>query len=214
MKETIEYSCVVSRHCWNALFLISTLALQACTHQQLTQKQAETNLQTQLSEPTQIEHWCMSGRSAAKYADSGWQAGVHWCQVGNHSKLELSGPMGLGSVLLSYHLGELWIRESTDHVSITHQPQRLLQSRLGFSVPLSALRFWLMGIAEPGAIDYQQRDSDGQLNLLRQHDWVVIYDNYTMVDGYQLPGKIKLTKDAVSLKIVVDEWQLGEAVRE
>ncbi|MEE9344361.1 MAG: lipoprotein insertase outer membrane protein LolB [Methylococcales bacterium] len=192
------------------MFLIFILALQACTHQQLTQKQAETNRQTQRSDPTLIEQWCMTGRSAAKYADSGWQAGVHWCQADNHSKLELSGPMRLGTVLLSYHLGELWIRESADHVSITHQPQRLLEARLGFSVPLSALKFWLMGLAEPGAIDYQQRDSEGQLSLLHQHDWVVKYDNYTMVDGYQLPGKIKLTKDAVSLKIVVDKWQLGE----
>ena len=152
----------------------------------------------------------MTGRSAAKYADSGWQAGVHWCQAGSQSRLELSGPMRLGTILLSYRLGELWIRESADYLSITHQPQRLLEAKLGFSVPLAALRFWLMGVAEPGAIDYQQVDNDGRLNLLRQHGWVVKYDQYMMVDGYLLPGKIKLTKDAVSLKIVVDEWQLGK----
>ncbi len=192
------------------MLFLSIVLLQACAHHQLQKEQSPSNRTAQLSDPTTIGDWCMTGRSAAKYAESGWQAGVHWCQSGNRTTLELSGPMRLGTVLLSYRLGELWIRESTDHLSITHQPQRLLRERLGFSVPLHALTFWLMGEAGPGAIDYQERDSNGRMSLFRQHDWLVKYDNYSLVNGYQLPGKIKLTKDAVRLKIVVDEWQLGK----
>jgi len=207
LKNTLEYSDFISLYSRKMLFFIAILLLQACTHQQLKQQHAQINVQSQ---PTKIEHWCMTGRSAAKYAESGWHAGVHWCQAGNQTTLELSGPMRLGTVLLNYRLGELWIRESTDHLSITHQPQRLLQERLGFSIPLNALKFWLMGVVEPGPIDYQQLDSNGRMSLFRQHDWLVKYDNYSLVSGSQLPGKIKLTKDAVSLKIVVDKWQLGK----
>ncbi|MEE9425336.1 MAG: lipoprotein insertase outer membrane protein LolB [Methylococcales bacterium] len=192
------------------MLFLSVILLQACAHQRLQEDQSSSNQPVQLSDAAKITDWCMAGRSAAKYAESGWQAGVNWCQSGNRTTLELSGPMRLGTVLLSYHLGELWIRESTDHLSITHQPKRLLRERLGFSVPLSALKFWLIGVAEPGEIDYLKRDNNGRMRLFRQYGWLIKYDNYSLVNGSQLPGKIKLTKDAVSLKIVVDEWQLGK----
>ncbi|MEE9411989.1 MAG: lipoprotein insertase outer membrane protein LolB [Methylococcales bacterium] len=187
---------------------MSIVLLQACANQQLQQEQAQTNRSAQHLDPTKLKHWCMNGRSAANYAESGWQAGVNWCQTGNQTTLELSGPMRLGTVLLSYRLGELWIRESADYLSITHQPHRLLRERLGFSIPLSALKFWLIGVAEPGVIDYQEINSDGYLSLFHQHGWVVKYNNYSLVSGYLLPGKIKLTKNSVSLKIVADGWQL------
>lgn len=191
------------------MLFLSVILLQACAHQRLQEEQSSSN-QPQLADTAKLTDWCMIGRSAAKYAESGWQAGVNWCQSGNRTTLELSGPMGLGTVLLSYHLGELWIRENTNHLSITHQPKHLLRERLGFSVPLSALKLWLMGVAEPGEIDSLKRDNNGRMRLFFQHGWLIKYDNYSLVNGYQLPGKIKLTKDAVSLKIVVDEWQLGK----
>jgi outer membrane lipoprotein LolB len=168
------------------------------------------NVKGKQLELAEIENWCMAGRSAAKYGYSGWQAGVHWCQNNNKTTLELTGPMSIGSVLIRYRYGELWIRESKDQLSISHDPERLLRSRLGFSVPLTALRFWLMGLHEPGSSYSLELNDDGRLKRLRQHQWVVEYGKYSFVDGYQLPGKIKLTKDAVRLKIMVDQWRLEQ----
>lgn len=186
------------------------MCLQGCANQHLVQTQPRVDEKERQLELAEIQRWCMTGRSAAKYGDSGWQAGVYWCQNNNKTTLELTGPMQIGSVLIRYRYGELWIRESKDQLSISHYPERLLQSRLGFSVPLTALRFWLMGLYEPGANYSLEMNDDGSLNRLRQHQWVVEYDKYSFVDGYQLPGKIKLTKDAVSLKIIVDHWRLEE----
>lgn len=195
------------------LLAIFLLVFFGCGHRstdKITTQSLEGNYQTQNKRAlTEINSWCLTGRSAAKYYDSGWQAGIHWCFKDNKASLELSGPVNIGSVFIRYYRGELWIRESKDHLSISHSPERLLEYRLGFSVPLQALRYWFMGLAQPGVESSQQLDEQGRLVVLQQDDWKLRYSNHKAVDGYQLPWKIKLTNQLISLKIVVDEWLLG-----
>jgi outer membrane lipoprotein LolB len=183
--------------------------MQSCVNQGLVQKQSQPSAINKLSNLSEVEYWCMTGRSAAKYEGSGWQAGVRWCREKHKITLELTGPMGINAAILSYRYGELWIQDGSDQLSISHQPEQMLRSRLGFFVPLTALNFWLLGKAEPGRVNHQQYNQ-GLLDVLTQHGWRIEYDKYSSVNGYRLPKKIRLTRDAVSLKIVVDEWRLGK----
>lgn len=196
------------------LFSLVLVFLQGCVNQnfdkvRLQDKQSSQILPNKLA-LADIRYWCMSGRSAASYGQSGWQAGVRWCLDDGKTTLELTGPINLNSVVIRYFQGELWVWESKDQLTISHSPELLLRSRLGFSVPLTALRYWLMGIAEPGMIASKQHDNFGHLSVLKQYDWVVRYSNYSLVDGHPLPGKIKLSKNKANLKIIVDHWRLGK----
>lgn len=159
-----------------------------------------------------LKVWCMTGRTAAKYADTGWQARLRWCRDDERTCLELTGPLNMGSAIIRHSPGVLWVQESKELLTISHSPERLLASRLGFSVPLAALKFWLLGVAKPGTEVLQQFDDDGRLSKLRQSGWVVDYSDYALFDGYYLPEKIKLSNEAgtVTLKIVVDKWVLGK----
>ncbi len=191
--------------------VVMMLSLSACTNTSPVRvdidKKIPVTAKRLLSD---INVWCMNGRSSAKFQKTGWQAGIKWCQTDSKTALELTGPINLGRVSIRYYLGELWISESRDQLSISHSAEKLLESRLGFKVPLSAFRFWLIGTARPGIKSSRELDHDGNLSLLKQHDWMIRYSNYRAVNGYLLPGKIKLTNTSVSLKIVADNWDLQE----
>lgn len=202
--QHFTYVCVLS-----VIFLLSGCASQGLFY---TRTDSNQGMQRSVSQDgkAELQSWCIVGRSAVKYDDSGWQADVRWCFSGIKTTLQLTGPVNLNRVVISYYPGELRIQESKDQLTISHTPERMLKSRLGFSVPLSAFRYWLQGVAEPGEGMSQKYDNEGRLHILEQHGWVVTYSAYMLSKGYMLPRKIKLNNDmnSVRLKIVVDRWVL------
>ena len=46
---------------------------------------------------------------------------------------------------------------------------------------------------------------------LAQSGWDIQYDRYRMLDGYAWPGRLKLARDNISVRLVIDSWRPGEA---
>ena len=49
-------------------------------------------------------------------------------------------------------------------------------------------------------------DEKGQLLTLKQDGWDISYENYTEINGLNLPNKIGLKSDKVNLKLLVEKW--------
>jgi outer membrane lipoprotein LolB len=82
-----------------------------------------------------------------------------------------------------------------------------LQERLGFVLPLDHLRFWLLGVPDPGATFDLMRNSQDRASQLSQDGWIIDYDRYMPVDGDSLPAHLVLTRESVRVRIAVDRWQ-------
>ncbi|MDT7764697.1 MAG: outer rane lipoprotein LolB, partial [Mycobacterium sp.] len=81
-----------------------------------------------------------------------------------------------------------------------------IQERLGFELPLNNLRYWLLGVPDPGvAFDLTRNDQDRAAQLT-QAGWTVTYDKYMMVGGDWLPARMVLLRDTVRVRIAVDHW--------
>jgi outer membrane lipoprotein LolB len=82
-----------------------------------------------------------------------------------------------------------------------------LQERLGFELPIDHLRYWLLGVPDPGAAFELKRNDQDRALLLTQDDWTVDYDRYMPVQGDLLPAHLVLHRANVRVRIVVDRWE-------
>jgi outer membrane lipoprotein LolB len=85
-----------------------------------------------------------------------------------------------------------------------------LQDRLGFTLPIDQLRFWLLGVPDPGAAFELKRNDQERASQLIQDDWTIDYDRYMPVDGDVLPAHLVLNREGARVRIVADHWQMRE----
>jgi outer membrane lipoprotein LolB len=147
--------------------------------------------------------WKLDGRAAVAVGTQGWQATLDWQQQGQATEVHLAGPFGMQATVLS---------RTPEGVSINGAPPNQaemaqLQQRLGFDLPLDQLRYWLLGVPDPGsAFDLKQNPQD-RAQQLTQAGWSIDYDRYMPVGGDLLPSHLVLNREDVRVRIVVDHWE-------
>jgi outer membrane lipoprotein LolB len=155
---------------------------------------------------TQLEHvgsWRLDGRAAAALGQQGWQASLNWQQDGSSSDVHLAGPLGVGAADIKVTPAGLSLNGAPPSPAVMAQ----LQSKLGFDLPLDNLRYWLLGIPDPGTpFDLTRNPQDRALRLL-QAGWTIDYDDYMPSNGDLLPKRLVLSRSDARVRIAVDRWQ-------
>lgn len=152
----------------------------------------------------QATQWQLDGRTAAVIGTQGWQADLTWSQQQGLSEVHLAGPLGVGAqVLLLTPAGLL-----VNGVPAGDEVLAQLQERVGFQLPLTQLRYWLLGVPDPGAPFTLVRNAQDRAQRLEQAGWTIDYDLYGQTDGDWLPRRLVLTHESVRVRIVIDHWSL------
>jgi outer membrane lipoprotein LolB len=147
--------------------------------------------------------WRLDGRAALAANGQGWQASLNWRQAGDSAEVHLSGPLGVGSLVLKRTPDGLSVNGAPPSDAVLAQ----LQERLGVDLPIDHLRFWLLGVPDPGtSFDFRRNDHD-RASQLTQDGWTVDYDRYMPVDADLLPAHVVLSREGVRVRIVVDRWE-------
>ena len=85
----------------------------------------------------------------------------------------------------------------------------MLEAETGWHLPLNGFDSWLLGLPDadsPAAtLDW---DADGHLRRLTQADWEIDYRRYKAVDDVSLPDRLRLNRDSLLVKIVIDQWEI------
>ena len=134
----------------------------------------------------------------------GWQASLNWRESGAWAEVHLSGPFGIGSLVLKRGPDGLSLNGAPPSDAVLAQ----LQERLGVELPIDHLRYWLLGVPDPSAAFELKRNDQDRASLLTQDDWTLDYDRYIPVDGDLLPAHLVLHRANVRVRIVVDRWEL------
>jgi outer membrane lipoprotein LolB len=147
--------------------------------------------------------WQLGGRAAVAVGTQGWQASLDWRQRGESAEVHLSGPLGIGAMLL---------KRTPEGLSLNGAPPSdaelsQLQDRLGFELPLDHLRYWLLGVPDPGSAFELKPNAQDRAMQLTQDQWTIDYDRYMPVDGDVLPAHLVLSRAGVRVRIVIDHWQ-------
>jgi outer membrane lipoprotein LolB len=146
--------------------------------------------------------WQLDGRAAVALGTQGWQATLNWRQADGVTEVHLSGPFGIGALVL---------RQGPDGLSLNGAPPSdavlaQLQDRLGFELPLDNLRFWLLGVASPVGAFTLTRNPQDRAATLNQADWSIVYDRYMPAGGDLLPAHLVLSRGEVRVRIAIDRW--------
>lgn len=155
-----------------------------------------------------IKAWAMDGRIAVDAEGDAWHASFSWRHDRKEDVLHIAGPLGQGAVDIVLRGQWIQITRADGTSEESDRPDELLRARLGVAVPLSALRYWVLGAPEPDYEHVSRFDSSGQLRALKQQGWDVIYERYSGEGEWVLPKKMLITQSDIKLKIIVDQWRI------
>jgi outer membrane lipoprotein LolB len=149
------------------------------------------------------------GRVAVAAAGEGFTANLRWIQQGTRAQLTLEGPLGVGGAQVIAAGDELTLvtphGEQLDNAAAHAE----LAARLGFDPPLSSLRYWVLGVPDPAQPSTEALDASQQrLAALTQSGWHIDYVSYGLAGDGSLPARLTLQRDAVRVRLLVDDWRL------
>ncbi len=156
-----------------------------------------------------LERFELRGRVAVAADGEGFNASVRWMQDGARSQVTLGGPLGVGGAQITAAGSELsLVTARGEHIDSAAAHAELTQ-RLGFDPPLTSLRYWVLGVPDPGQPASEALDPSQQhLSALTQGGWHIDYNSYTSANGQPLPARLTLQHSAVRVRLLVDDWQL------
>jgi len=192
--------------------VLVALTLTSCTMTQRTPPPGQALREQQLQALTE---WQLRGRIAIKSEAAGGQARMHWQQAARESRMRLAGPFGVGAYdivltpdVLTVSTGD---GEQVASYAGAEEAEAFLLGQLGWAFPITSVRYWMLGLPDPGFDAELQYAVDGGLTELAQHGWRVSYERYADYDGYWLPKRLTLESEAARVRIVVSDWQAGVA---
>lgn len=150
--------------------VIPMLLLTSCASvvsNQYTKNEAEVIWQQRQQQLSNINDWHMKGRMVVVNGVEFWSLSVDWQQRGDQYIIFLSGPFGAGKVQLAGSANGVLLKNSDEQVFYAETAEELLLEHTGVAMPLSYLRFWMLGLPHPKAIhNIEKLDGQGRLQSL------------------------------------------------
>lgn len=167
-----------------------------------------------------LSRWTVLGKVSIRNGDRRDSASLNWSQNLDHYRIFMAGPLGQGAVNIegSERLG-ITLEVSGEGRYQADSPEQLLQQRLGWSVPVSQMPYWIRGLPAPQQAHIKVLDDHNRLERLHQGGWDIRYLGYqqqseknSVESGQnrpQLPRKIELRLGSeLRLLMVLKQWQL------
>ncbi len=149
----------------------------------------------------------LTGRVAVAAGSEGFTAHLDWQQRGALTTVDLNGPLGIGGVHVVANGGTLDVETSQGKRLTSDEAHAELDEKLGFDPPLGSLRYWLVGVPDPGSPAAESVGANQRLTTLQQDGWQIDYSAYTSAGGDWLPQRMVLHRGDVRVRLIVDHWQ-------
>ncbi len=158
-----------------------------------------------------LDRWRMQGRMALAAHGKGWSANIDWRQQGTRYDMRLSGPFGWGGFRLQGSPRMVLLQKGDKRYRFFESPETVIRQEFGMTIPVSGMRYWVLGNYAPAGKPRYRLDRYGRLASLSQQGWSIDYAGYGRSDGFMLPTRITMRRNGVRLKLAVDTWTLADA---
>ena len=150
-----------------------------------------------------LEQWSFEGRLGLTGIKDSWQANINWQHRSSDEEIKLSGPLGQGATIIKLTGTLVTIDRGNDKIQTSLEPEAFISQQLGMFVPVRSLRYWVIGLPEPGS-PYVEAGLG-----FRQAGWLIEYKQMQRVNAQNMPRRITVTNEKVKLKIMIDQWILN-----
>lgn len=189
------------------LLIITLLSLCACA----TMPQPGTHYLTWQKRQQQlnnINNWNIYGSLGISYNNQDIIAHYKWQQSEVDYIITLYSTLDIGSVKIVGNPEQVTLWRSATLKTTAKTPEVLMQSQLGWSLPLENLKYWILGLPTPQLPTTTKFDSYNHLIFLQQQNWQIQYSDFKAIKNIDLPTKIFINNPQLRIKIVIKEWQL------
>ncbi|VAW82060.1 hypothetical protein MNBD_GAMMA12-799 [hydrothermal vent metagenome] len=156
-----------------------------------------------------VSTWNIRGRVSIVTGNDGWGGSIRWKQVDANYDIRIVGPLGQGGIWLQGSPGFVELRSSKNKKPITAtDAEALLYRQMGWKIPVSGMRYWVLGLYGPGKIESIKYNKEGLPSEFVQSGWTIRWSRYRKAEGMQFPAKIYLNNDRFRVKMIVKQWKL------
>lgn len=153
-----------------------------------------------------IPEWAFTGRIGVSAGSEGFNGKLRWNQVKNGFSATVSGPLGVGAIRISGENGYVTVTDKDGHEAELTNPEVDLRAMYGWTIPVTSLRYWVLGIPDPASPAVTEFGDDGQLARLEQRNWRVSISQYREAGGQLMPRRITAVKGDAKVRLVIDHW--------
>ncbi len=151
-----------------------------------------------------LEKWLLKGRLAISAPGDSWTANIEWGHLPEAEKIKLSGPLGQGAVVIELAEQSVKIDRGGGNIQTSTRPEEFINQQLGIPVPIGSLRYWAVGLPEPGS--RSQKTVDGFV----QNGWLIAYKEMQQSGLGLMPHKMAVSNARIKLKLIVDRWDSND----
>lgn len=194
------------------LFTISVLA--GCTSI-TAKKEVLVDWKSRQAAFAQIDSWMLHARIGMRSKHHSGSASLIWDETEKNRKLRLLGPLGGGVIYLQQDKSGVSLQDSNGKKWHANDANELIYRVTGWQIPVSGLRWWLLGITEPGSTAEYTLDESQRLLSVLQDGWKVTLDKYRLFGDYELPSSIVVETEAsedkdgyIRAKLIVKDWKI------
>jgi outer membrane lipoprotein LolB len=147
-----------------------------------------------------------NGRVAIKHGEQRDSAGMRWTHRAPEDEISLLAPLGQTVARIHSDAQGVTLDASGKHYA-AQDTERLMQQVLGWSLPVSGLRHWIIAMPAPASEYNIELNPNGQTSLLRQQGWDIRYSRYASTAKDALPLRVSLRHDDIEVLLLIDEWE-------
>ena len=159
--------------------------------------------QAVLSEENRFE---FNGRIGVSAGKEGFNGKLWWWQRDDDFRATLSGPLGVGTVRIDGQGSRISVTDQDGQLTEMQDAEFELRLKYGWTIPVSSLRYWVLGIPDPALAAETEFDEEGLLSSLRQGSWTVDIPDYRVGAGQPMPRRIVAVNDDANVRLVIDNW--------
>jgi outer membrane lipoprotein LolB len=151
--------------------------------------------------------FAFNGRVVVKQGTQRDKAGVRWTHQASADEILLLAPLGqtMARIQRDHNRATL---EASGRRYVASDMESLMQQALGWQLPLSGMRYWLLGLPAPDDESSIEMSPSGQLGVLRQQGWVIRYGKYASDSMDALPLRMDMKRNGMEVMLIIDEWEL------
>ena len=168
-------------------------------------KESSASRQSQLNA---IRRWSIAGALSIKQNGKAQIANFSWdLRSKKNYTVQISSSLNVYNIVIQSTTHGLTLNQNNHSTLHARNPQELMQKAVGFTLPLNNLYYWIRGITAPGG-NQPQFDRFGHLTRLKQQGWNIHFMRYTHVNTLDLPQLVQLSRNNLSIRLVIRRWTL------
>ena len=157
-----------------------------------------------------LDHWRFGGRIGVRTGDEGFNGKLRWDQDAGKFTATVSGPLGVGTVRIAGDDQRVVLTDEDGKQTELRDVEPDLRERYGWTIPVSSLRYWALGIPDPSVPAETRFDDAGRLIRLVQRAWTVDFTRYRDGGGQAMPALLTAQNSDTRVRLVIDHWVFFE----